>query len=81
MPELLKAQGHKCAICGRHIRSIKSIPKRRRLKITGDTVTYLDRRGHVKQALFATVEHLVHIRHGGGNNPANLIATCFPCNQ
>jgi 5-methylcytosine-specific restriction endonuclease McrA len=28
-----------------------------------------------------TVEHIVPVRHGGTNDPANLVMACYRCNQ
>ena len=80
---LLEAQNHKCIWCHKKITAPEELSqlgfqdirvvKNAKLVGTKNNLKYKFR--------MATVEHIRRIEDGGNNDPGNLAAACFPCNN
>lgn len=80
LANLLKEQRHKCFYCKMPIVEIKSISLKKRIEVKKLTIVFKSG-NKVRESLFATVDHVRKIEHGGKNEKNNLVASCLKCNN
>lgn len=57
------------------------IPKTNRIVKNAETVVYLTKSGELREEAIATIDHLIRVADGGGNDPENMVVSCVACNQ
>lgn len=73
-------RGLLCYWCLVPLVHIRAIPQEDRIKFDGITVTYRWR-GATFTGFAATIDHIIPLTRGGGNEPANMVPSCSPCNN
>jgi 5-methylcytosine-specific restriction endonuclease McrA len=79
--EVAARQGCYCFWCGIKVVREAEIPAKNRISKNRSTVVYLSADGELREEAFGTIDHLVRVTDGGDNNPANLVISCYACNQ
>lgn len=72
--------GYRCWWCKRPVVLLRDIPQESFPFKTAHRVYWQTAEG-IKGALFATVDHVEQLAHGGSNHPDNLVPACGPCNS
>lgn len=79
--EVAARQGSYCYWCGIRVIREAEIPPKNRISKDHSTVVYLSADGELREEAFGTIDHLVRVADGGDNNSANLVISCYCCNQ
>jgi len=78
--EVAARQGAYCYWCGIKVVREAQIPLANRVSKNGNTIVYLVG-DELREEAFGTIDHLVRVIDGGNNHPANLVISCYQCNQ
>lgn len=80
--ELMQVHKCRCFDCGVWLVTFVNVQKRRKdAKIERGLVTWTTPSGAKAQCHMATVEHLIRVASGGGNEWENVTLLCHNCNQ
>ncbi len=78
--QVIKWQGLHCYWCGiKVVREVEIAVENRLLKRKWKLSYKID--GHLREEAIATIDHLQRVADDGTNDPANLVISCYPCNQ
>jgi ribosomal protein L37E len=78
--EVAARQGSFCYWCGIKVVRESQIPLHNRFIKNNSMLVYLTADGLREEAI-GTIDHLLRITDGGNNHSANLVISCYPCNQ
>ncbi len=81
LPKLVEKSNYKCHWCDRPIIVGRLFTPYLIIKKYRNRIDWENENGEQSTSWFATTDHVIPIREGGGNDDKNLVAACESCNN